>query len=207
MPEVYARISALTVYDNRLIAGGSFAIAGGVAAKNIAAWDGTTWSPMAEGIAGDDYIPYVQALVVHENRLYAGGQFQEAGDTPASYIASWNGLGWSPLGSGLNYYVETLVSSPDQLIVGGGFTEAGGELAASLAGWTKQFECGDADGSVIVNISDAVFLIRYLLSGGPAPPHPIAGDANCDQIVDLADASYLVSYIFVGGPAPCVACQ
>lgn len=66
--------------------------------------------------------------------------------------------------------------------------------------------CGDANGDLLVNITDAVFLISYIFSGGE-PPEPLAaGDANCDTITNITDAVYLISYIFAGGPAPCEEC-
>jgi hypothetical protein len=67
--------------------------------------------------------------------------------------------------------------------------------------------CGDANGDGSVNISDAVYLIAYIFSGGPAPSPLLAGDANCDSAVNISDAVYLIAYIFAGGPAPCAACK
>lgn len=62
---------------------------------------------------------------------------------------------------------------------------------------------GDADGSGIVTISDAVYLISHVFSGGPAPDPVASGDANCNGAVNISDAVYLIAYIFSGGPAPC----
>jgi PKD repeat protein len=67
--------------------------------------------------------------------------------------------------------------------------------------------CGDASGDAAVDISDAVSLISYIFSGGPAPLPLDAGDANCDSTVDISDVVYLISYIFSGGPAPCATCK
>ena len=66
--------------------------------------------------------------------------------------------------------------------------------------------CGDADGNNIVTISDAVYLINYIFSGGPAPDPITTGDADCNGIITISDAVYLINYIFTGGPAPCSAC-
>jgi hypothetical protein len=65
---------------------------------------------------------------------------------------------------------------------------------------------GDANGSGGVDISDVVFLVAYIFSGGPAPSPLLSGDATCDQAVDISDAVYLIAYIFTGGPAPCRPC-
>jgi sugar lactone lactonase YvrE len=69
------------------------------------------------------------------------------------------------------------------------------------------YTCGDASGDGTLDISDAVYLIAYIFSGGPAPSPVKAGDANCDLAVDISDAVYLISYIFSGGPAPCAGCK
>jgi agmatine deiminase len=69
------------------------------------------------------------------------------------------------------------------------------------------FVCGDADGSGSVDISDAVSLIAYIFSGGPAPNPLTAGDGDCSGSVDISDAVYLIAYIFSGGPAPCASCK
>jgi len=66
--------------------------------------------------------------------------------------------------------------------------------------------CGDANASGAVDISDAVYLISYIFSGGPAPSPMLRGDANCDSTVDISDVVYLISYIFSGGLAPCAGC-
>jgi hypothetical protein len=67
--------------------------------------------------------------------------------------------------------------------------------------------CGDANASGSVNISDAVYLIAYIFSGGAAPNPLAAGDANCSGSVNISDAVYLIAYIFSGGPQPCAACK
>jgi subtilisin family serine protease len=66
--------------------------------------------------------------------------------------------------------------------------------------------CGDANNDGSFDISDAVFLISYIFSGGPAPGDCSystgLGDANGDGDVDLSDAVYLIAYINSGGAAP-----
>lgn len=64
------------------------------------------------------------------------------------------------------------------------------------------FVPGDPDGSGIVTISDAVYLINYIFGGGGAPFPLGSGDANCDESVTISDAVYLINYIFGGGSAP-----
>jgi len=68
------------------------------------------------------------------------------------------------------------------------------------------YTCGDANSDGAIDISDAVYLIAYIFSGGPAPSPLAAADANCDSAVDISDAVYSIAYIFTGGPAPCSGC-
>jgi hypothetical protein len=67
--------------------------------------------------------------------------------------------------------------------------------------------CGDANADATVDISDVVYLIAYIFSGGSAPSPWLAGDANCDSTVDISDVVYLIAYIFSGGSVPCTGCK
>lgn len=63
--------------------------------------------------------------------------------------------------------------------------------------------CGNANGDASVNVSDAVYLINYVFSGGGAPlPVLACGDANSDGSVNVSDAVYLINYVFSGGNSP-----
>jgi hypothetical protein len=69
------------------------------------------------------------------------------------------------------------------------------------------FACGDVDGEGTINIADAVYLISYIFSHGPAPSPLAAGDTDCSGDINIADAVYLINYIFSHGPQPCEACK
>lgn len=71
--------------------------------------------------------------------------------------------------------------------------------------WTVECpsNCGDADGSAGVDIDDAVYLVAYIFTGGPAPVPLESGDTDCSGGTDIDDVVYLIAYIFSGGPAPC----
>ncbi len=66
-----------------------------------------------------------------------------------------------------------------------------------------EYLCGDANGDLLINIGDAVFLITFIFKGGDAPVPMESGDANCDLGTNIGDAVYLVNHIFNGGPSPC----
>jgi hypothetical protein len=67
-----------------LIAGGGFSMAGGIPARNIAAWDGAQWSALGPGTIGS-----VRALTVWNNTLVAGGEFYYAGGLASPGMAFW----------------------------------------------------------------------------------------------------------------------
>jgi hypothetical protein len=61
-----------------------------------------------------------------------------------------------------------------------------------------------SDGEVI-DISDLVYLVDYMFSGGPEPPCIDEADvdgAGGPSPIDIADLVYLVDYMFTGGPPP-----
>jgi hypothetical protein len=67
--------------------------------------------------------------------------------------------------------------------------------------------CGDCNGDDRTNVSDAVYIINYAFSGGPAPQPLEIGDVNCDSKVNVSDAVYIINFAFVpGSPAPCFNC-
>lgn len=66
-----------------------------------------------------------------------------------------------------------------------------------------QYVCGDANGDMVSNITDAVVLIQWIFAGGAAPDPLIAADANCDSTPNITDAVYIIQWIFAGGPPPC----
>ena len=110
-----------------LVAGGSFS---GVAAT----WDGTAWTPLGQD-EGRLSVS-VNALVVYDGALVAGGDFTLAGSYGASRTAHFNGVGWKPLGYGVAGTVRAAAVYGGELIVGGEFAyTAAGERAEGLARW------------------------------------------------------------------------
>jgi hypothetical protein len=76
------------------------------------------------------------------------------------------------------------------------------EREFSISVVERTFTRGDCDGSGAIDVDDAVFLVAYIFSGGPAPDPIDAGDVDCSGGIDVDDVVYLVAYIFSGGPPP-----
>jgi hypothetical protein len=135
-------VGALTVFDDgsgpALYAGGGFSSAGGVAANNIARWNGVSWSPVGGGTTAD-----VLSFAVFDDgggpALYAGGNFSNAGGVLVKSIAKWNGSSWSALGTGMTQNVRALTVFDDgsgpALYAGGAFTMAGGVTVDFVGKW------------------------------------------------------------------------
>jgi hypothetical protein len=145
-------VNALAIRGNDVYVGGSFghvgADFGGVTANNVAKWNGTNWSALADGITGG-FQAGVLTLAIHPSGiLYAGGQFTTAGSGNATNIAKWDGTAWSTLGAGagingreqsdlIDQGVMTMALAGADLYVGGVFTMAGGKRSTYFAHWTE----------------------------------------------------------------------
>ena len=126
-----------------LIAAGSFTNAGGVAAANIARWDGVGWSSLGSGTNGA-----VLALAHLQNGdIVAGGQFGIAGGVAVPYLARWDGVAWSALGGGTAGPVLALALGPTgDLFAGGDFLLAGAAQANHVARWSNSTWSGIGGG-------------------------------------------------------------
>ncbi|MCC6964050.1 MAG: hypothetical protein IT585_12415 [candidate division Zixibacteria bacterium] len=65
------------------------------------------------------------------------------------------------------------------------------------------FLCGDADNNGSISVSDPVYLLNYIFSGGPEPVTMAQGDADDCGSINVTDVHYLVRYIFSTGLPPC----
>ncbi len=134
-------VYALTVYDNKLVAGGTFTKVDSTTAnfKRIAAWNGSAWSAVSGTSVNGINDGQVNALGVYGGNLIAGGSFTQVDSTTANFprIASWNGAAWSPLSTAADSNIRMLIAYGGELVAGGSFDEirpADSKLF-SIAGW------------------------------------------------------------------------
>lgn len=135
-------VYALAVASNGdVYAGGVFTQAGGVAVRNIARWNGTSWSALrlgeSDGVNGPVY-----ALATGPNgTVFAGGGFTEAGGETTYGVARWDGAAWTSLGTGASNGVNSgdvtalAVAGNGDLYVGGRFIRAGSVSVNHVARW------------------------------------------------------------------------
>jgi hypothetical protein len=84
-------IYALSVYDNQLVAGGSFLNTGSVQMRKVSIWDGSNWCDMGGGFISSSYCDQtVTDLIVYNDTLYAGGAITRSNWGILNHIAKWN---------------------------------------------------------------------------------------------------------------------
>jgi len=113
-------IHAMITYGSpaRLYVGGEFSHINGIAANNIAAWDGVQWSAVGGGCDAP-----VHAFTIYNSSLIVGGAFL----SPGRRIAAWNGSSWAPVAdigpatADPDLAVRAMAVFQNQLYVGGRF--------------------------------------------------------------------------------------
>ncbi len=166
-------VSAMTVWDPDgdgparplLVVGGTFTMAGGVPARNIATWDGESFAPLGHGLKGFwQCRVLVYALQSFDDdgsgpmppSLYATGEFcfsQPSGDCLLRYVARWDGGEWSvvmgdggtvPGIAGPGPPVDLAVWDEDgdgplaaTLHMGGGYRDVSPPIAPEVGGVTR----------------------------------------------------------------------
>lgn len=119
----------------RVVVGGRLAVAGGVAASGVAAWDPATgrWSSFG---AGPGLVDVNALLPLPNGDLLAGGANRTGAASPE--LVRWNGTNWSPVG-GLTpspQGVAALALLPTgEIAVGGHFTSAGALALSHVGVW------------------------------------------------------------------------
>ena len=120
-------------------------------------------------------------------------------------------INWQVVSSGGNKgttSVYGLKGTISQTATGPGSSESHGINHGFWQNFTKEQlpcsgKCGNVNGDTKVNVSDAVYLINYVFSGGGAPlPVLACGDSNGDGYVNVSDAVHLINYVFSGGSSP-----
>jgi hypothetical protein len=157
---VNSPVWALTVFDyddegpaaSALYVGGYFTFAGMNEAQRIAAWDGSSWSPVDSGL--DDG---ARAMIVFDDDgddpesdppgLYVGGEFTTAGSMSSEYIAKWGCLGDEPCFGDLDGDDDVDLADLSILLAHYGMTSG------------ATYQDGDLDGDEDVDLLDLAALL------------------------------------------------
>lgn len=137
-----APITALTSGPyNTLYAAGPFTRCIDAQLQGIASWNGNQWSAIKGLTVGS-----INALLFHDNHIYAAGMFDTIGQRHASSIAALIRGEWTPLGSGLKKTrihqnpnslaeIKAIAQYNGHIFAGGDFDTAGMIPARNIAYW------------------------------------------------------------------------
>lgn len=121
----------------------------------------------------------VFAIATDGSNIFIGGKFNSVAGSSANYIAMWDGVSWSSLGSGMDATVRTLFIDNGILYAGGDFTTAGGITVNHLAAWngTSWSAIGNGTDGVVKEllIKDGnLYIGGYFSNAGAVPANNIA---------------------------------
>jgi hypothetical protein len=124
----------LTSFENRIIAGGRFAL-DRVGVANVMAWDGgTTWSPVSTW--GVELVGTPRALLATPEGLVCDGEFTLPGQLESkSAIARWDGSDWQIIGDRLDLPVSAFAIFRGEIVAAGWFQTIDGDSLRYIARW------------------------------------------------------------------------
>lgn len=180
--------------------------------RTVYALDGTNGVELWSFEAGDD----INCVIGYD--LNGDGVDDALIGSDDGYIRAVDGA------TGVAYYERSLAGDVMHVAVGDINGDGAGNMACvtfGSSGVTYAFNsmydagccldiAGNIDGDVgdVIDISDLVYMVDYMFSGGPAPLCWEEAELSSpfgDEALSIADLVYLVDYMFTGGPPP-VAC-
>jgi hypothetical protein len=189
-------VRTLARYDDDsgplLYAGGSFNSSGTKQVRNIARWDGSSWSRLGNGLDSVDE-PYgrrggAEVMEVYNGELWVGGQFHQPANEPAKTcrdekpprnLATWNGSRWNVRLPGV-YGTESV---PWDLPGTFGLAAIQDDLGPSLyvGGFFDFVGCVDETtaGTQAPAGPNAISIVRSTCPGGNGGG-PVCGNAVCE---------------------------
>jgi len=120
-------LRGMASYKGRLIAAGQFIDASRT--RPLYEWNGTEWAAM-EGITG-----FATAICVAKGKLFIAGGLAIGPEGVGARVATWDGVSWTALGSGVNDEVTAILEHDAALYVGGYFSTAGSKSSFGIARW------------------------------------------------------------------------
>jgi hypothetical protein len=124
-------VSCVVVYNNELVAGGSFTLAGFTSVNRIAKWNGSSWSALGSGLND-----FAQTLELFNGNLWVGGNFTTAGGQSAPYVCRWiPGQVWLPLPNSPSAGVYDFQIYNNELVMCGNFEYIGVSQVRYIAKW------------------------------------------------------------------------
>ncbi len=134
-PNYEVSVNKINFNNNKLYAAGRFDSIGNIYARNIAVWDGSSWSSLNGGVGDKDIagIGKITAMHIANGNIFVGGSFNEAGNTTVRNAAVWNGTNWDSVGGGVfPAAVDAITHIGNYIYFGGGFSSAGNQSVVQV---------------------------------------------------------------------------
>ena len=127
-------ITALAVTENSgLYVAGEFQAIGGVAALNVARWDGTNWLAFGNGVPS--FAPDgIRAIAVSGTNVYVAGTLGSV-PSPGESVARWDGSEWKVIGGNIDGRINAMTTNGGDLYIGGAFANVSNQMVGRLAKW------------------------------------------------------------------------
>lgn len=131
-------VQAIATLDNGdVIAGGVFTDASGTFTVNIARYDGTSWDIFVNSDRAYLAVGGTVGVLAEgaDGAVYAGGDFEYAGQAQSANIAKIDGNHWVEMGNGLNDIVHGIAVDGATVYAGGEFQYSGVNGVSWVAQW------------------------------------------------------------------------
>jgi trimeric autotransporter adhesin len=210
-----------------LVVGGEFSQAGSPpsSVRSLAAWNGTSWSGVGNGVSrmiapGVFQDGEIEAMAVWDpdgpgplgQRLVVGGNFTYAGNSvPNTHnLAAWDGTSWHAFGLGIDqpdvrsitaWHPNGAGGQPQHLIVAGAFQSASNVICNGIARWTNGSWWPIAGGVSHATETAVVQSVAVLPLGNNAPvPFVLAIAGHFDHAGTVAAHGFALWNGAVWGP-------
>ena len=119
--------------------GGNFSSVDGMAASDVAMWNGAQWNTLAGGVTSPNVSEVRDIAFDNSGNAYVGGAFAGATGVSSRNIIMWNGTSWQAMGTGTDASsgpMDLLWDATYGLVMGGDFSiTVGGVTWFNLAQW------------------------------------------------------------------------
>jgi hypothetical protein len=162
------------------------------------------------GISSDDAVQVLlDGVELHKNNVARGAEGRAYQDTPLTHP----GLGNVELRAGQHVLLVKIFEGGGEHNFRVGFVDEfgveipGGPVGIEISFVPEDlpeptFRRGDSDASGGLNITDGIFTLNFLFTGGEDPPCPDSADADDAGGLNITDGIRVLNHLFTGGPPP-----
>jgi hypothetical protein len=103
-------VLTMEIYNNELYVGGHIENINGSPAEHVMKWNGNQWSSVGFGSDNNASASTVTKLVVHDNKLFAFGYYQNVAFMPCYSASVFDGTKWCAFQDSINSSIYSIVN-------------------------------------------------------------------------------------------------